>query len=135
MARLQGRWRRLVNTAAGQGGSIHDDRQARELGFRGALVPGGVVASATMPLILERFAAPWMEGGWFTFTFMSGFRLSGGPGIWARHQVAVRAPLRYHTAYRFLQHARPAPRKVPEAGDVIDGQVGQGARASARAGG
>ena len=27
-----------------------------------------------------------------------------GPGIWARHQVAMRAPLHYHTPYRFSQH-------------------------------
>ena len=71
MTRHHGPWRRLVNTAASEGGSIHDDRQARQLGFRGALVPGSVVASAAMPLILERYGAPWMQGGWFTFTFMS----------------------------------------------------------------
>jgi hypothetical protein len=26
-----------------------------------------------------------------------------GPGIWARHQLAIREPLRYDTGYRFSQ--------------------------------
>jgi hypothetical protein len=71
MSQYQRPWRCLVNTAADKGGSIHDDQQARGLGFRGAFVPGSVVASAAMPLILERYGPEWMDGGWFSFTFIT----------------------------------------------------------------
>lgn len=65
-----GPWRRLINTVPAQG-SIHDDAPARELGFKGAFVPGSVVSSAAMPAVIERFGPAWLEGGWFDFTFVS----------------------------------------------------------------
>ena len=70
MSRYARPWRALANTAAAQGGSIHDDDRAQELGFKGAFVPGSVVASAAIPLIFERYGKAWMEGGWFSFTFV-----------------------------------------------------------------
>jgi acyl dehydratase len=69
MTRYRGEWKQLGNTSADSAGSIHDDDKARELGFRGALVPGSVVASAAIPLIYERFGPDWMQGGWFSFAF------------------------------------------------------------------
>ena len=41
------------------------------LGFKGAFVPGSVVACAAIPLIFERYGAAWMDGGWFSFTFIT----------------------------------------------------------------
>lgn len=67
----EGAWRRLVNTAAQEAGSIHDDEKARELGFRGGFVPGSVVGMAAMPAIAAAYGQEWMEGGWYSFTFVS----------------------------------------------------------------
>ncbi len=68
---LVGPWRRLVNTAAASKGSIHDDAEAEKLGFRGGFVPGSIVGTAAMPAVVEAFGAKWMEGGWYSFTFVS----------------------------------------------------------------
>lgn len=66
-----GPWRRLVNTAAEQKGSIHDDAEAQKLGFRGGFVPGSVVGTAAMPAVVAAFGEKWIEGGWYSFTFVS----------------------------------------------------------------
>lgn len=68
---FEGEWRRLVNTAAEEAGSIHDDPAARALGFRGAFVPGSIVGSAAMPALVDALGQQWMEGGWCSFTFVS----------------------------------------------------------------
>lgn len=67
----EGTWRRLVNTAADQEGSIHDDAAAQRLGFRGGFVPGSVVGTAALPAVTAAFGEHWMEGGWYSFTFVS----------------------------------------------------------------
>ncbi|MEO8541746.1 MAG: MaoC family dehydratase, partial [bacterium] len=51
--------------------SIHDDAQAQKLGFRGGFVPGSVVGTAAMPAVSEAFGEAWMNGGWYSFTFVS----------------------------------------------------------------
>jgi len=66
-----GPWRRLVNTAAASKGSIHDDAEAAKLGFRGGFVPGSVVGTAALPAVVEAFGRAWMEGGWYSLTFVS----------------------------------------------------------------
>jgi hypothetical protein len=66
-----GRWRRLVNSADTAIGSIHDDAVARSLGFSGGFVPGSTVATAAMPAVIDRYGSRWMEGGWYTFKFIS----------------------------------------------------------------
>ncbi|MGE0601012.1 MAG: hypothetical protein AB7J35_16165 [Dehalococcoidia bacterium] len=68
---FDGRFRRLVNTAAEQKGSIHDDAEARRLGFRGGFVPGSVVGQSAFPAIVEAFGKEWFEGGWYSLTFVS----------------------------------------------------------------
>ena len=68
---FEGRWRRLVNTAAEQKGSIHDDDEARKLGFRGGFVPGSVVGQSSFPAIVDAFGKAWFEGGWYSMTFVS----------------------------------------------------------------
>lgn len=67
----EGAWRGLVNTAADQEGSIHDDTAAQKLGFRGGFVPGSVVGAAAMPAVTAAFGEKWMEGGWYSLTFVS----------------------------------------------------------------
>ena len=68
---FEGPYRRLVNTASEQKGSIHDDAEARKLGFRGGFVPGSVVGQSAMPAIASAFGTKWMEGGWYSLTFVS----------------------------------------------------------------
>lgn len=66
-----GSWKGLQNTAENKKGSIHDDEPARKLGFKGAFVPGSVVAASAMPAILDEFGANWLNGGWYNFTFVT----------------------------------------------------------------
>lgn len=66
-----GPWLGLKNTSAQKKGSIHDDEPARQLGFRGAFVPGSVVGCCAMPAILDCFGLDWFEGGWYDFNFVS----------------------------------------------------------------
>jgi hypothetical protein len=68
---FEGAWRKLINTAAEEKDSIHDDAQAQKLGFRGGFVPGSVVGTAAMPAVAAHFGETWMEGGWYSFTFVS----------------------------------------------------------------
>ena len=68
---FEGTYRRLVNTAAEQKGSIHDDEEARRMGFRGGFVPGSVVGQSAFPAIVDAFGQRWMEGGWYSLTFVS----------------------------------------------------------------
>ena len=68
---FEGRWRKLVNTAAEQKDSIHDDAQAQRLGFRGGFVPGSVVGTAAMPALTAAFGEQWISGGWYSLTFVS----------------------------------------------------------------
>lgn len=68
---FEGPYRRLINTAAEQKGSIHDDEEAQKLGFRGGFVPGSVVGTAAMPAVAAAFGKQWMQGGWYSLTFVS----------------------------------------------------------------
>jgi hypothetical protein len=68
---FEGPFRRLINTAAEQKGSIHDDAEAQKLGFRGGFVPGSVVGTCAMPAVIDAFGKEWMEGGWYSLTFVS----------------------------------------------------------------
>ena len=66
--RFEGTFRRLVNSASEQKGSIHDDAEARKLGFRGGFVPGSVVGTAALPPVWQAFGESWFEGGWYSMT-------------------------------------------------------------------
>ena len=68
---FEGPFRKLINTAADRKGSIHDDAEARKLGFRGGFVPGSVVGSAALPAVYKEFGQRWFEGGWYSLTFVS----------------------------------------------------------------
>jgi len=53
---------RAVNTAPDSENKIHDDRVAREHGFRGGLVPGVTVYGYMMQPVID-FAPRWLERG------------------------------------------------------------------------
>jgi len=54
-----------VNSAAESKGSIHDDEKAREMGYKGGLVPGVTVLGYMSRLMQETFADRWQRGSTF----------------------------------------------------------------------
>ena len=54
-----------LNTAANSRGSIHDDEKAREMGYRGGLVPGVTVLAYMARLMRESFGNDWAIDGSF----------------------------------------------------------------------
>lgn len=68
---FEGAWRRLVNRAADAAGSIHDDKTAQSLGFAGGFVPGTTVGTAALNAVLAHYGWLWMQGGWYSFTYVS----------------------------------------------------------------
>jgi len=66
-----GPWRRLVNSAAQTVGSIHDDEAAKKSGFEGGFVPGSTVGTLALTSVFDRYGPRWMEGGWYSLTFVS----------------------------------------------------------------
>jgi acyl dehydratase len=50
---------RAVNSASGSRGSIHDDAKAREMGYRGGLVPGVTVLGYLARMMQANFGAAW----------------------------------------------------------------------------
>jgi hypothetical protein len=68
---FEGTWRRLVNRAASAEGSIHDDKTAQSLGFEGGFVPGTTVGTAALNAVLSHYGWEWMNGGWYSFTFVT----------------------------------------------------------------
>src|SRR5271156_6207554 len=49
--------------AARGAGSIHDDKVASKLGFKGGTVPGSVHMNQFVPLILKIYGDSWFEHG------------------------------------------------------------------------
>ena len=70
-AAITGEWRRPVNTAAHQKGSIHDDDTATDLGFRGGTVAGAIHMEQFPPLLLEMFGADFWQTGTLSMYFRS----------------------------------------------------------------
>jgi len=66
----EGTWRQLVNRAANAEGSIHDDKTAQSLGFDEGFVPGTTVGTAALNAVLSHYGWEWMNGGWYSFTFV-----------------------------------------------------------------
>jgi hypothetical protein len=60
-----------VNQAAGIAGSVHDDDQARELGFRRGIIPGTTISMLVEDAIIEFFDKSWFEGGWHDMKFIA----------------------------------------------------------------
>lgn len=68
---IQSAWRHAPNLSADSTGSIHDDNQARQLGFQAALVGGSVLCSFMTPLLVDRFGAAWYERGFLKTSFVA----------------------------------------------------------------
>lgn len=66
---LRGELRAPVNFAAMVKGGIHDDDQARRLGFGGGLVSGLIHNEQFMPLALNVFGPQWFERGSYSFYY------------------------------------------------------------------
>ncbi len=66
-----GPWSQAPNLSADATGSIHDDAQARSLGFKGALIGGSVLCSFMTPLLVDRFGTAWYERGFFKTSFIT----------------------------------------------------------------
>lgn len=54
-----------LNTSSDSRGSIHDDEKAREMGYRGGLVPGVTVLAYMTRLMCESFGPDWATNGSF----------------------------------------------------------------------
>jgi hypothetical protein len=54
-----------VNSASESRGSIHDDEKAREMGYRGGLVPGVTVLGYMSRMMRENFGDAWTADGAF----------------------------------------------------------------------
>ncbi len=57
---------RPVNSAAASKGSIHDDEKAKEMGYRGGLVPGVTVLGYMTRMMQVSFGEQWMSGSNFS---------------------------------------------------------------------
>ncbi len=66
-----GPWAYAPNLSAGSTGSIHDDAQARSLGFQSALVGGSVLCAFLEPVLRERLGRAWFERGFFKLSFIA----------------------------------------------------------------
>jgi hypothetical protein len=60
---LVGPYRAPANLAQGIAGSIHDDKTAQGLGFRGGTVAGSVHMQQFPPLLVRAFGPQWFEHG------------------------------------------------------------------------
>lgn len=70
-AATSGPWTHAPNLSADAVGSIHDDAQAKSLGFQGALIGGSVLTAFFEPLALQLFGRDWYERGFFKMSFVS----------------------------------------------------------------
>jgi hypothetical protein len=56
---------RAINSASESRGSIHGDEKAREMGYRGGLVPGVTVLGYMSRMMRENFGDAWTADGSF----------------------------------------------------------------------
>lgn len=68
---LAGPIRRPVNFSRGAVGSIHDDKTAQTLGFRGGTVAGNIHFEQFPPLMLARFGEGWRKRGGLSLYFLN----------------------------------------------------------------
>jgi hypothetical protein len=64
-------WRRARNLSADQTGSIHDDDQARSLGFQAALIGGSITCAFAVERLVHRFGEAWHERGFLKQAFIA----------------------------------------------------------------
>lgn len=56
---------RAINSASASAGSIHDDAKAREMGYRGGLVPGVTIMGYMSRIMNENFSSAWIADSTF----------------------------------------------------------------------
>src|SRR5687767_8251766 len=61
-------------------GSIHDDKVATKLGFRGGTIAGSTHMDQFPPVLMEAFGPAWFETGGLSLTFRNA-TISGEPVI------------------------------------------------------
>jgi|GEM_PF-674803 len=66
----EGPWMQAPNMSKDAVGSIHDDEQARKLGFRAALIGGSVLSAFMTPALVERYGKDWYERGFLKLSFI-----------------------------------------------------------------
>lgn len=66
-----GRWLSAPNLSADAAGSIHDDQQAKALGFEAALIGGSVTTAFMTPALTEQFGKAWYERGFLKQSFIA----------------------------------------------------------------
>jgi hypothetical protein len=54
-----------VNSASQSTGSIHDDAKAREMGYRGGLVPGVEIMGYMSRIMMENYPSAWLGDSTF----------------------------------------------------------------------
>ena len=68
---LIGPLRAPVNPMRKAEGSIHDEDEARKLGFRGGLVAGSIHMEQLAPLLVRAFGDAWLERGTISLYFLT----------------------------------------------------------------
>ncbi|WP_411287896.1 hypothetical protein [Phenylobacterium sp.] len=68
---LTGPVRRPVNVSRDAQGSIHDDKTAQTLGFRGGTVAGNIHMEQFVPVMRARFGADWSQRGGLSLYFLN----------------------------------------------------------------
>jgi hypothetical protein len=66
-----GPWRTPVNIDSESRTNIHNNEDAKKLGFRGGLVAGSIHMEMFMPVMLEAFGEAWFERGNLSLYFMN----------------------------------------------------------------
>ena len=69
--RLMGALRAPVNPMRKAEGSIHDEGEARKLGFRGGLVAGSIHMEQLAPVLVRAFGEAWLERGTISLYFLT----------------------------------------------------------------
>ena len=68
---LVGALRAPVNPMRKAEGSIHDEGEARKLGFRGGLVAGSIHMEQLAPVLVRAFGEAWLERGTISLYFLT----------------------------------------------------------------
>ncbi len=64
-------WRRAINLSADDVGTIHDENQAQDLGFKAALIGGTITCAFAVDRLVDRFGPDWYERGFLKQAFIA----------------------------------------------------------------
>ena len=69
--KITGPWRTPINIDSEDKTNIHNEEDAKKLGFRGGLVAGSIHMEMFLPELLEAFGEAWLERGCLSMYFMN----------------------------------------------------------------